>query len=69
MIYTGNMCAHAPSLNHVQLFATSWTVAHKAALSTDFPGKNTEVSCRFLPQGIFLTQGRNPCLLHWQVDS
>ena len=23
----------------------------------------------FLFQGIFLTQGLNPCLLHWQVDS
>ena len=25
--------------------------------------------CHFLLQGIFLTQGSNPCLLHWQVDS
>ena len=23
----------------------------------------------FLLQGIFLTQGWNPCLLHWQADS
>ena len=23
----------------------------------------------FLLQGIFLAQGLNPCLLHWQVDS
>ena len=22
----------------------------------------------FLLQGIFLTQGSNPCLLHWQAD-
>ena len=35
----------------------------------DFPGKNTGVSCHFLLQGIFLTQGLNPCLLHWQADS
>ena len=30
------------------------------------------VGCHFLFQGIFLTQGSNPCLfhfLHWQVDS
>ena len=36
------------------------------------PGKNIEVGCHFLIQGIFLTQGSNPyllCLLHWQVDS
>ena len=30
----------------------------------DFPGKNTGVSSHFLLQGIFLTQGLNPCLLH-----
>ena len=32
----------------------------------------TGVGCRFLLQGIFLTQGSNPhflCLLHWQVSS
>ena len=35
----------------------------------DFPGKNTAVGCHFLFQGIFLTQGWSPRLLHWQVDS
>ena len=38
----------------------------------DFPGKNTRVGCHFLLQGIFPTQGLNPCLLHlllWQADS
>ena len=35
----------------------------------DFPGKNTGVGCHFLLQGIFLTQGMNLGLLHWQVDS
>ena len=29
-----------------------------------FLGKNTRVSCHFLLQGIFPTQGSNPCLLH-----
>ena len=29
----------------------------------NFPGKNTGGSCHFLLQGIFLTQGLNPCLL------
>ena len=33
------------------------------------PGKNTGVGCRFLLQGIFLTQALNPHLLHWQADS
>ena len=35
----------------------------------DSPGKNTAVSCRALLQGIFLTQGSNLCLLHWQGGS
>ena len=35
----------------------------------NFPGKNTEVGCHFLLEGIFLTQGSNPHLLYWQVDS
>ena len=30
----------------------------------DFPSKNTGVGCHSLLQGIFLTQGLNPCLLH-----
>ena len=29
----------------------------------NFPGKNTGVGCHSLLQGIFLTQGSNPCLL------
>ena len=37
--------------------------------SRDSPGKNTGVGCHSLPQGIFLTQGLNLHLLHWQVDS
>ena len=38
----------------------------------DFPSKNTGVGCHFHLQGIFPTQGLNPCLLHlmhWQVGS
>ena len=37
----------------------------------DYPGKNIGVSCHFLLQGIFPTQGSNLCLLcllHWQAD-
>ena len=38
-------------------FATPQTVTHHASLSIwDFPGKNTEVGCHFLLQGIFLTR-------------
>ena len=34
----------------------------------DFPGKNTEVDCHFLLQGIFLTQGCDLHFLRWQAD-
>ena len=37
--------------------------------SWNFPGKNTGVGCCFLFQRIFLTQGSNRYLLHWQADS
>ena len=33
------------------------------------PENSTAVGCRFLLQGIFPTQGWNPCLLHWRVNS
>ena len=62
--------------SHVQLFGTLWTVALQAPLSMGFlpdsPGNNTGVGCHFFLQGIFLTQGSNPCLLHllhWQAGS
>ena len=35
----------------------------------DFPAKNPGVGSHFLLQGVFLIQGLNPHLLHWQVDS
>ena len=38
----------------------------------DFPGKNTEVGCHALLQGVFPTQGSNPSLshlFHWQAVS
>ena len=34
-----------------------------------FLGKNSGVGCPFLLHGIFLAQGLNSYLLHWQVDS
>ena len=40
---------------------TPWTVACQAPLSVGFP---TGVGCHALLQGIFLTQGSNPGLLH-----
>ena len=34
-----------------------------------FPGRNTGMGCHFLLQRIFMTQGLNQGLLHWQADS
>ena len=52
------------SLSSVWLFATPWTVAYQAPLSVGYSRKNTGVGCHFFLQGIFPTQGSNPCLLH-----
>ena len=66
-------CVHAhPSLNHGQLFATPWTVAHQAPLSMGFSRQGYWSGCHFPLQGIFPTQGLNPCLLHllhWQAGA
>ena len=43
-----------------------------SSVHRDSPGRNTRVGCHGLLQGIFLTQGLNPCLLcllHWQAGS
>ena len=55
--------------SHVQHFATPWTEAHQAPLSMGFPRQEHWSGLSFLFQGIFLTQGSNPYLLHWQVGS
>ena len=49
--------------------AIPWTVAHQAPLSMGFPRQQYWSELPFLLLGIFLTQGSNPYLLHWQVDS
>ena len=44
----------------------------RSPLSMGFSGKNTGMGCHALLQGIFLTQGLNPHLLHllqWQAGS
>ena len=51
------------SLGHHGLYST------RLLCPWDYHGKNTEVGCHFLLRGIFLTQGSNPRLLHWQADS
>ena len=48
---------------------TPWTVAHQAPLFLGFFRQEYWNGLPFPPQGIFLTQGSNSCLQHWQVDS
>ena len=42
--------------------------AHQAPLSMEFSRQEYWGGCHFLLQVIFLTQGSNLSLLHWQVD-
>ena len=58
------------SLNSVRLFCKLKDCSPPgSSVPGIFPGKNTEVGCHFLFQGIFQTQRWNLCLLHWQADS
>ena len=50
--------------HHVRFFAALWTVARQASLPMGFSRQDTGVSCRFLLQGNFLTQGWNPWFSH-----
>ena len=62
---------HACELSPVQLIDTPRIAACARLLCPwDSPGKSTGVVCHALLQGIFLSQGSNPCLsshLHWQA--
>ena len=42
--------------------------AHQAPLFVEFSRHLLRMGCHFLLQGIFLTQGLNPCLLHSPGD-
>ena len=52
------------SPNRVWLFTTPWTVACQAPLSMRFSRQEYWSGYHFLLQGIFWTQGSNPCLPH-----
>ena len=45
-------------------FVTPWTAAHRLLCPWNSPGKNAEVGCHALLQGIFPAQGLNPGLLY-----
>ena len=50
-------------LSPFRFFEVPWAVAHLCPWNT--PGKNIEVACHSLLQGIFPTQGWNPGLLYY----
>ena len=61
---------HMSMLSSDWLFAAPWTA--RLLSPWIFPGRNTRVGCHSLLQGIFPSQGLNPCrlcLLSWQADS
>ena len=66
------VCACALSLSLVRLLAIPRTVPTRLLCPWDSPDKNARVASHFLLQGIFPTEGLNPCLLLlllWQTDS
>ena len=60
------MLSHPVMSNSLQLHGLQPT---RLLCPWDSPGKNTGVGCHFPLQGILLTQGEKPHLLHWQADS
>ena len=62
-----NCCLYANSYTTVLQPHGLWPT--RLLCPWDFPGKNSGMGGHFLFQGLFPSQGLNPCLLHWQVDS
>ena len=58
MVVTGLVTESCPTL------AAPWTLLLGSSVHWILQGKNTGVVCHSLLQGIFLTQGSNPCLPH-----
>ena len=61
------VCAQSQSC--IWFFVTLWTAACQTPLSMGFSRQEHWTGLPFPLQGIFLTQGSKPCLLHWQADS
>ena len=62
-----SVCVCAQSFQLCLTLCHPMNCSHQLLWPWDFPGKNAGMGCYFLLQGIFLTQGWNPCLLYWQV--
>ena len=62
-VHTHMQACMLSHFSHFRLLVTLWTDPVKLFCPQDSPGKNTGVGCHALLQGIFLTQGLNPCFL------
>ena len=62
-----NVSIVVQSVSLVQLFMTPRTVARQPPLSMGFPRQEYWNGLPYPFPGIFLTQGLNPHLLHWQA--
>ena len=62
------VCVCAQALQLCLTLWTLWTVALQAPLFMGFSGNSTGVGCQALLQGIFPTQGSNPCLLACRTE-
>ena len=69
-VWGGGVCACSVALSCLTL--RSYGLQPSRLCPWNFAGENTGVGCHSLLQGIFSTQGSNPCilhLLHWHVGS
>ena len=62
VIWKGYVCVSHSVMSYSLQSHELWST--RLLCPWDFPGKSTRVGCHFLLQGIFLTQGSNPSLLH-----
>ena len=63
---SSSVCVH--SIMSDSLYPMDWVLPGSSVRGI-VSGKNALVGCHFILQGISPTQGLNPNLLHWQVDS
>ena len=63
-LFLSSTCACSVALVVSYSFQPHGTYPHRFLFPWDSPSKSTGVGYHFLFQGIFLTKGSNPCLLH-----
>ena len=58
-----SLLSSVQTLSHVQLFSTTWTVAHQAPLSVEFSRQEYWIGLPFLPPGDLPDPGIEPVSL------